>query len=86
MTGIDQETLLEIRKRMCERLDQFRSDDKLVKVRLQEIEERVKRNMKKYEKQIEAFEKELDQSEWNCGRMRPKDPTEAKILSRFKQK
>ncbi|WP_157843131.1 hypothetical protein [Bacillus sp. FJAT-42315] len=38
-------------------------DFAMVTVRLQEIEERVKRNMKKYEKQIEDFEKATERSD-----------------------
>lgn len=53
---------------------------------LNQIEGRVKNNMKKNKSAIERFENSLRKSNLRKGRVRPKDPTEAKILSMFNKK
>lgn len=63
-----------------------KGDDNMITVNLRDIEKQVISNSSKFQKQIEAFEKRADNSDWNKGRMRPKHPTEAKILNNFKQK
>ncbi|MGG6449176.1 hypothetical protein [Pseudobacillus badius] len=63
-----------------------KGDDQMITANLKDIEKQVIRNSSKFQKQIEAFEKKADNSGWNRGRLRPKHPTEARILSRFKQK
>ncbi|MEK4031185.1 MULTISPECIES: hypothetical protein [Bacillaceae] len=63
-----------------------KGDANMITANLKDIEQQVISNSLKFQKQIEAFEKRIDNSGWNKGRLRPKHPTEARILSRFKQK
>jgi hypothetical protein len=53
---------------------------------LSQIEERVRKNTIRYNNTIESFIREVNGSKKNKGRVRPKHPTEAKILSLFKKK
>ncbi|MGG6447674.1 hypothetical protein [Pseudobacillus badius] len=68
------------------KLNKNKDDENMITVNLRDIEKQVISNSSKFQKQIEAFEKRVDNSNWNKGRLRPKHPTETKILSKFKRK
>ncbi|MCM3760734.1 hypothetical protein M3212_08025 [Alkalihalobacillus oceani] len=59
---------------------------KLTTIRLKDLETRVKKNNKKYKKAISSFQEETKSKGMIAGRVRPKHPTEAKILSMFQKK
>lgn len=63
-----------------------KGDKDMTTLSLSQIEERVRKNTTKYNSVIESFVKEMNKSKRNKGRVRPKHPTEAKILSMFKKK
>lgn len=50
-----------------------------------EIENRVSYNNDKYKKEIDTIVKQIKEKGLRKGRMRPKDPNEAKILKNFKK-
>jgi hypothetical protein len=52
---------------------------------LSQIEERVRKNTIRYNDVIDSFIREANKRKKNTGRVRPKHPTEAKILSLFKK-
>lgn len=60
-------------------------ENKLVTVTLKQIENRVKKNNSLYGNAIDSFVDKSKKKGLKKGRARPKDPTEVKILSRFKR-
>lgn len=52
---------------------------------LKEIENRVNQNSKQYQNVVNRITTQIQSQNLNRGRVRPKNPTEAKILARFKR-
>ncbi|TGA99933.1 hypothetical protein E4665_03015 [Sporolactobacillus shoreae] len=64
-----------------------KEDKELKTITLQEIDTRIERNYSNNKNAIEQFDKQLsERKDLKRGRVRPRDPVEAKILSRFKLK
>lgn len=62
-------------------------DKNMETITLQEIDTRIERNYSNNKNAIELFDKQLsERKDLKRGRIRPRDPVEAKILSRFKPK
>jgi len=53
------------------------------KIKLKDLEARVRKDSKKKDELIAQFKVEIAKRKLKKGRVRPKDPTEAKILSSF---
>ncbi len=53
---------------------------------LKDLESRVLRNSNQYKKTVNRITTQIKRQNLNRGRIRPKNPTEAKILAKFKQK
>ncbi|MED1599769.1 hypothetical protein [Alkalihalophilus marmarensis] len=60
--------------------------DKMTTMTLSQIESRVKNNNQKYKTAISNFQEKTRNSDLRKGRVRPKHPTEAKLLSMFSRK
>lgn len=63
-----------------------KDDSDMTTITLNELEKRVKRNNRIYEAKIESFQKKTVDKRMKTGRVRPKHPTEARILSMFGKK
>jgi len=63
-----------------------KDDIGMITVSLQDIENRARINANVRKSSIEAFNKEIQRKNMNQGRMRPRDPDEAKILAIFSKK
>ncbi|MDE3838726.1 hypothetical protein C0966_04940 [Bacillus methanolicus] len=63
-----------------------KGEDKMTTLTLGEIETRVKRNSSARKQTIDNFTSKIKKKNLNKGRVRPKDPIEAKILSMFSKK
>lgn len=59
---------------------------KMATISLKNLEKRIKNTKSRNADKIKAFESKLEKRNLRSGRVRPKDPTEAKILERFKRK
>ena len=60
--------------------------DKMTTVTLKDLEKKVLKNNELYKDTVARFSKETEKSNMKKGRVRPKDPTEAKILSMFNKR
>ncbi|MDQ0162528.1 hypothetical protein [Aeribacillus alveayuensis] len=60
-----------------------KGDEGMNTLTLKEIEKRALQNRKKYEHVVNKVISKIENQNLNRGRVRPKDPTEAKILARF---
>ena len=58
----------------------------MITLPLKDIEKRVAQNSKQFNKKISQVTAQIQNKNLNRGRIRPKDPTEAKILNSFKRK
>ncbi|WP_445491469.1 hypothetical protein [Niallia sp. 03133] len=63
-----------------------KGDIGMITVSLKDIANRAKINANVRKNSIETFNKEIQRKNMNQGRMRPRDPDEAKILSMFSRK
>lgn len=54
-------------------------------IKLKDLEERVRKDSEKKDKLIAQFKIEIAKRNFKKGRIRPKNPTEVKILSSFKE-
>ncbi|WGG47666.1 hypothetical protein [Rossellomorea sp. DA94] len=63
-----------------------RGGDKMTTMTLAELETSVRSNNRKYRDVLTKFEKKAKSKNTVKGRVRPKHPTEAKILSMFSKK
>lgn len=64
----------------------IKGDKKMNTLTLNQIESRVKANSSSRSNMIKKFSSNIQKKNLNKGRVRPKDPTEAKILSMFTRK
>ncbi|MFS0646836.1 hypothetical protein [Siminovitchia sp. 179-K 8D1 HS] len=63
-----------------------KGDKDMTAITLKEIETRVARNTNRYQDVIRQVTLDIRRQNLKRGRVRPKDPTEAKILARFCKK
>lgn len=71
---------------VCTLAKKKKGGKKMTTLTLNQIETRAKSNSSRMQSNINSFENQLKQRNLKKGRVRPKDPTEAKILSFFKRK
>lgn len=66
--------------------EKTKGDKNMATLTLKEIETRVIRNANQYQLVTNQVTSRIQSQTLNRGRVRPKDPTEAKILARFTRK
>lgn len=63
----------------------FKGDERMMMVRLKDIESAAKRNSEIFSATANRIISDIQKKNLRKGRVRPKDPIEAKILARFKR-
>jgi|GEM_PF-1809880 len=63
----------------------FKGDEKMMTVRLKDIERDAKRNSEIFSVTANRIIADIQKKNMRKGRVRPKDPIEARILARFKR-
>jgi len=63
-----------------------KGDDEMVSIALSELEQNVTLSNKQRKDKLEMLLQQMENTDLKKGRIRPKDPTEAKLLDMFKRK
>lgn len=71
---------------MCANGKKNKEENNMVVIKLEDLEQRVKKNSSSTEKMINNFQNRLEKRGLKKGRVRPKNIIEQKILHSFKRK